>query len=346
MLLGFVVRESKLVRNKAMLANIKLLVIAVCFWTGCLMCLPGLPYDVFGFIARKLSIPTDFNVYPSNDTRIFVYPQARFNYSINNPKTCSSENVFLLIAVKTLPSHTEQRTAIRKTWGSSTREFYSTGRVKVLFIMGLESSYDNELLQQENEIHKDIIQIGFVDTFHNLTVKLISQFKWAVQHCNRARYVMTTDDDVYVNINNLLQYLQCQSPSQLFVGCMHTGAAPIRNPASKYYVMHSVYPGLYYPDYCTGSGYVLSFDALRNLYRHALYVPMLYIDDVHSGILANAVGLSPIHNKWFLCENRVSLNSYSLTHFITSHGHDPANMMDMFHITRKFHRKESPCLFV
>nr|CAB3224886.1 lactosylceramide 1,3-N-acetyl-beta-D-glucosaminyltransferase-like [Phallusia mammillata] len=334
-----------LARKRKFVANFRLLTVAVFFWTGCLMCVPGLPYDAFGFIARKLYIPTDFTVYSANDSRIFMYPSLQFNYSINNPQTCSSDDIFLLIFVKTLPSHLEQRTAIRKSWGSATSEYFSPGKVKVLFMMGLENSFDSQLLQMENKVHQDIIQLKFVDSFHNLTVKLISQFKWVVKYCNNLRYVMTTDDDVYVNTNNLLQYLLCQSPNNLFVGCTHIGAAPIRNPSSKYYVNRKVYPGLYYPDYCTGSGYVLSFDALKDLHRYAMYVPMLYIDDVHSGILANAIGLSPVHNEWFLCEDKVSLTPHSLSHFITSHGHSPSNMLEMFHIARKFHHKHAPCYF-
>ena len=47
----------------------------------------------------------------------------------------------------------------------------------------------------------------FQDTYHNLTLKTIMGLKWTSIFCSQARFVLKTDDDIYVNVELLSQSL-------------------------------------------------------------------------------------------------------------------------------------------
>ncbi|XP_054260018.1 uncharacterized protein LOC128984702 [Macrosteles quadrilineatus] len=60
---------------------------------------------------------------------------------------------------------------------------------------------------EESGIYDDIIQEGFVDSY-NLTIKSVMMLKWVQQHCSSARFLMKSDDDIYLNLPALSEALQ------------------------------------------------------------------------------------------------------------------------------------------
>ena len=40
----------------------------------------------------------------------------------------------------------------------------------------------------------------FQDIYYNLTLKTVMGLKWTSIYCNQAKYIMKTDDDIFVNI--------------------------------------------------------------------------------------------------------------------------------------------------
>ena len=179
-------------------------------------------------------------------------------------------------------------------------------------------------LSDESEHYQDLILVDFVDSFYNLTLKLVTSYRWASEYCKGAKYFMTADDDVYVNINNLLKQLDGKSYD--YVGYLHSGSSPERNYKSKYYVPVDIYPGIYYPPYCPGAGYVLSMDTLRKLYKTAHEIPLIYIDDVYTGLLAQRNNIQPVNNHQFYGERKVKDDWCYLKDFVTSHGYSPDEM--------------------
>ena len=49
---------------------------------------------------------------------------------------------------------------------------------------------------------------NFIDSYGNLTLKTMMGLKWASRYCWRAKFVYKVDDDMFVNVENLLKYLQ------------------------------------------------------------------------------------------------------------------------------------------
>lgn len=282
----------------------------------------------FTYINRSLTIPREQALSFSN-----------FHYLLDHPDKCAGKDVLLLLFVKTSPENIERRNAIRSTWGNETYIQSILGvTVRVVFALGAPhpnppkkedmpgSREDIQVrLVLEDRQHGDLIQQDFLDSFHNLTLKLILQFHWMHRRCAHARFLMTADDDIFVHMPNLVSYLQELSQrgvADFWIGRVHRGAPPIRSRDSKYYVSQEMYPWLSYPDYTAGAGYVVSRDVADKVYQATLTLnASLYIDDVFMGICANAVGVSPQEHVFFAGEGRAPYHLCIYGQMMTSHSH-------------------------
>lgn len=271
-------------------------------------------------------ISTNLTVSPEEARRF-----SEHRYLINHQQKCAGHDVLLLLFVKSSPENFQRRQAIRSTWGN---EAYVEGTlgvtVRVLFALGrhprpLDGKKLQQKLYQEDELYEDLIQQDFVDTFHNLTIKLLLQLGWKHAHCRHARFLMSADDDIFIHLPNLIDYLRevdRAGVKDFWVGKVHRGAPPIRRKDSKYYVSKEMYPWPLYPDYTPGAGYVVSSDVAARVYRASLTLnASLYIDDVFMGICANAMGISPQEHIFFSGEGRAPNHPCIYNQMMTSHGH-------------------------
>jgi hypothetical protein len=44
------------------------------------------------------------------------------------------------------------------------------------------------------------LKLFFQDTYHNLTLKTVMGLKWTSIFCPQVKFVLKTDDDIYVNV--------------------------------------------------------------------------------------------------------------------------------------------------
>lgn len=254
-----------------------------------------------------------------------------YHYLINRRHKCKVKDLLLLLMVKTSPKNTERRAAIRCTWGNETYARSELGvNVRVVFVLGVhpkesDRAQQQKQLDQEDREYGDLIQQDFVDTFHNLTTKLLLQFRWAHSYCSHAQFLMSADDDVFVHMPNLVHYLQetgRRDVRDFWIGRVHRGAPPIRRKDSKYYVPYEMYPWSTYPDYTAGAGYVVSGDVAAKVYKASLTLnATLHIDDVFMGILANVMGVSPQEHAYFSGEGKAPYHPCVYHKMMTSHGH-------------------------
>ncbi|XP_063323838.1 lactosylceramide 1,3-N-acetyl-beta-D-glucosaminyltransferase A [Pelmatolapia mariae] len=262
-----------------------------------------------------------------------------YSYLINHPEKCKGENgkslndVFLLLFVKSSPENFERRQAIRDTWGNESFVWAELGvNMRLVFAIGIhpyvEQRYKVQTaLLKEDKVYGDLIQQNFVDTFYNLTTKLILQFHWRHIYCPQAHFVMSADDDIFVHMPNLVKYLQDILRSQsgakdLWVGHVHRGSPPVRYKYSKYHIPYDLYPWPSYPDYTAGAGYVVSGDVAAKIYQATLLLnSSMYIDDVFMGICAKAMGVFPQEHVYFSGEGKAPYHPCIYDHMITSHDH-------------------------
>ncbi|XP_008979535.1 lactosylceramide 1,3-N-acetyl-beta-D-glucosaminyltransferase [Callithrix jacchus] len=267
-----------------------------------------------------------------NDTLSLKHISAgpRYQYLINHKEKCKAQDVLLLLFVKSAPENYDRRSTIRKTWGNENyAQSQLKANIKTLFALGTPNPLEGKEMQRklvmEDQKYSDIIQQDFVDSFYNLTLKLLLQFSWANTYCPHAKFLMTADDDIFIHMPNLIEYLQSLEQigvQDFWIGRVHRGAPPIRDKSSKYYVSYEMYQWPAYPDYTAGAAYVISGDVAAKVYEASQTLnSSLYIDDVFMGLCANKMGIVPQYHVFFSGEGKTPYHPCIYDKMMTSHGH-------------------------
>jgi hypothetical protein len=141
-------------------------------------------------------------------------------------------------------------------------------------------------IELENEVYDDIVQGNFVDSYRNLTYKHTMVFKWFLENCSNVKYLLKTDDDVFINTPKLVEYLKGEKPNDgmlnktdLVLCHVRNSAYPTRNEG-KWKVTFEEYSRETYPRYCIGPIILYSNDAVVKLYKGAQMAKFFWIDDV------------------------------------------------------------------
>lgn len=225
---------------------------------------------------------------PSNDETTLIDIN-NFRFTINhNP--CNKSQPLLLLLIHSAPGNVPKRNIVRETWGRQ------SANVVVLFIVGWSDQYQSQLLREDRK-YMDIIQGNFLDAYRNMTYKHVMALKWATYHCSGAKYILKLDDDVFVHIPAMVDFLKRGlSPwgARRLILCDPISTAMVkRSWRSKWRVSPLEYPGKQYPAYCAGWAILYSPDSVFMLYREAQKEPYFWIDDVHiTGTLARKVNLT------------------------------------------------------
>lgn len=249
---------------------------------------------------------------PTKD--IYEYGHLEFN-----PLICPDKGEFikLLIIITSAYSHQEARLAIRQTWGH-----YGTRRdVGIVFILGRKKNKTLEnALKEENFIYGDLIIGHFIDSYNNLTLKTISALEWVDQNCPKAKFVLKTDDDMFINVPKLMSFLdKHKKDKRVIFGRLAKKWKPIRNKKSKYYVSSGQFSAIIFPPFTTGPAYVMSADVIHELYVRALQQTYLKLEDVFTtGIVAQQLGIKRIHVNEFL-NRRIAFNPCNIRKTISVH---------------------------
>ncbi|XP_037129028.1 beta-1,3-galactosyltransferase 1 isoform X1 [Syngnathus acus] len=222
-----------------------------------------------------------------------------------SPLVCQRAKPYLITMVTSAPAHHRARQAIRDTWGGENNVMGL--RVMTLFMLGVPSDPGlAKMLIEEARQHGDLVQGRYLDSYSNLTLKTLALQNWVRRFCPQAHFVAKVDDDVLFNPSALLHLLnRSHSPyeqADLYLGRVHLRVAPARNPDSKHYVPKEAYPPSVFPDYCSGTAYVLSRSALLKISLAASTSPLSTVqppEDVFVGVCARAAGVIPTHSPLF-----------------------------------------------
>lgn len=196
---------------------------------------------------------------------------------------------FAVILIHSAPGNWHKRNVIRDTWGQK------DPRAHLYFLLGtIKSVSQQKRIQQESKMFQDIIQGNFLDAYRNMTYKHIMALKWFVYNCQKLKYLIKTDDDVFVNTPALFSFLENFADKQNFLFCFKSEGSRIkRSYRSKWRVSTKEYRGWYYPPYCPGFSIVYSADVVHQLYQKAQRTKYFWIDDVHvTGTLAQYLNIS------------------------------------------------------
>ena len=226
----------------------------------------------------------------------------------------------LAVLIFSAPGSLERRQALRDTWirDANTSEGLV---VELKFLVGIDglNESDQTLLIEERETYGDMLLFDDVlDSFTNLTIKLLKGMEWAHKHLT-FDYLMKTDDDCYVRLDKIgaaIRRLKCLR--QLFMGYFIGGAWP--RDAGKY-IETKWFMCQHYINYASGAGYVLSKEAVNMVIRYSDKLFKRYNnDDVSIAVWLAPYDLVRVHDMRldFRIDDKPACNK----HYLVSHRHN------------------------
>ncbi len=240
------------------------------------------------------------------------------------PKTemCHSET-FLVILVCSAVRNLDLRDAIRNTWGSAEQK-HPIG-IQLIFVLGNIDEQFNYLktsIEQEIKQFSDILQIDLEDNYRTLSLKTLGALNWVTQNCHGAKFVMKTDDDVFINLHNLVQDLamRVEDPMNFILGHVIQGAKPIKNRHDKWYMPDTLYRNKVYPTYLSGTAYVMSYSLVPSILQASRSETLFWLEDVYiTGILAKKSNATLVDNSKYLYKKPAGMNICKFHDIISSH---------------------------
>ncbi|KAL8124569.1 hypothetical protein AgCh_012287 [Apium graveolens] len=191
----------------------------------------------------------------------------------------------LFIGVFSTATNFKHRMSIRRTWMQY--DAVKSGSVAVRFFVGLhKGQMVNEELWKEVHTYEDIQLMPFTDYYNLITLKTLATCIFGTQVVF-AKYVMKTDDDSFVRVDEVIASLERLKVSEgLLYGLIDSSSRPQRDRDSKWYISPEEWPEETYPPWAHGPGYVVSGDIAQTIYKRYKRgdLKMFKLEDVAMGL--------------------------------------------------------------
>ncbi|KAL0857994.1 hypothetical protein Bca101_063148 [Brassica carinata] len=173
----------------------------------------------------------------------------------------SGTRITLLVGVFSTGNNFKRRMALRRSWMQY--EAVRSGEVAVRFLIGLHTNEQVNLeMWREAKAYGDIQFMPFVDYYGLLSLKTVALCILGTKVIP-AKYIMKTDDDAFVRIDELLLSLKNKPSSALLYGLISFDSSPDREQGSKWYIRKEEWPLGSYPPWAHGPGYIISQDIAK-----------------------------------------------------------------------------------
>ncbi|WKX96357.1 hypothetical protein Q1695_012647 [Nippostrongylus brasiliensis] len=154
-------------------------------------------------------------------------------------------------------------------------------------IFSIGTTNDSSVLEQiEDEAYRfgDILQADIVDSYRNLTLKMLSIFRYVVAVSSDVKAVLKIDADISWKIRHLIQFINyAVSPQKAVFYCHRV-------------VDEKEYPGDDYPTFCLGWCYIATVPALDYILYNVPSKRFFWLEDVFiTGILNCEKGASIVN---------------------------------------------------
>ncbi|XP_046366874.1 beta-1,3-galactosyltransferase 5-like isoform X1 [Haliotis rufescens] len=243
------------------------------------------PLYVFYGHQELLSSPEVFT-----PRRTIITP-LNYPFSIKSNVCPDKSSPLLLIMVLSVHDHIRERNSVRNTWGSVARDKpwpkrKLFGETKLVFLLGTHANEKlNEKVRAEAEVHGDIVMANFTESYYNLTLKVLTGYKWMKMFCPGAQFVMKIDEDSFPDIpriTNLLVSIEMQNT--IYGPLAFSESVDRKIPKAK--VSQEAYPAKWYPPHVKGNMYVMPNALALNILNVSVYFPYVNIEDAFiTGIL-------------------------------------------------------------
>nr|XP_027118560.1 beta-1,3-galactosyltransferase GALT1-like [Coffea arabica] len=254
---------------------------------------PQTNQSMYNFIQLKRERPvSNFQTSPrASIKRTCTNAYAQFisilkSHLVQPNAACQAATSLCMNAVITLLiNNFKRRMAVRRTWMQYGP--VRSGTIAVRFFVGLhKNQVVNEELWNEAKTYGDIQLMPFVDYYSLITWKTLAICVFGTQVVS-AKFVMKTDDDAFVRVDEILASLNRINVScGLLYGLINSDSHPHRSPDSKWYISPEEWPDDSYPPWAHGPGYVVSNDIAQAIYKRYRkgQLKMFKLEDVAMGI--------------------------------------------------------------
>ena len=260
----------------------------------------------------KPSIDIVNDYYPFVDFK-FVFPEI-------SPKVHTTPNILLMVLVNSGAKgdrFRKLREAIRQTWGNhgncEQRKALGDERLKdlrwlLVFVVGKagRGTNDDQLNRAEARQYNDMLIGNITDNYLNNVIKLYMGLVWASRF--DIKYILKTDDDVYVRIPRILEYLVNATFPKPFCGgaAEHNFTKVIREIGANWTISWKYYNETFYPRYNPGAFYIVSSDLLNRLFNYVHIRKPFHVDDAYIGVAMRDFGVNVTKISSFVIRTNMS----------------------------------------
>ncbi|KAG7576282.1 Concanavalin A-like lectin/glucanase domain superfamily [Arabidopsis thaliana x Arabidopsis arenosa] len=232
----------------------------------------------------------------------------------------SGTRIELLVGVFSTGNNFKRRMALRRSWMQY--EAVRSGKVAVRFLIGLHTKEKVNLeMWRESKAYGDIQFMPFVDYYGLLSLKTVALCILGTKVIP-AKYIMKTDDDAFVRIDELLSSLKEKPSSALLYGLISFDSSPDREQGSKWFIRKEEWPLDSYPPWAHGPGYIISHDIAKFVVKghRQRDLRLFKLEDVAMGIWIQQFNetikrVKYINDKRF--HNSGCKSNYILVHYQT-----------------------------
>ena len=241
----------------------------------------------------------------------FVYPEVQ-------PIIEGPRDFYLVVVVNSGAKGNEfrqRRAKIRETWASRKTCEYTNAmndtRIKdlkwtLVFVLGKAEKEENERNIEEAKKHNDMIIGDINDNYLNNILKFYMGQLWA--SLLGTKYTLKTDDDVYVRIPKIIEYLVSEgSPSRFYGGETYPNTGVARWAGGKWSISKKYFAEAVFPPFNAGAFMIISSDLLGSLINYVYIRKPFHTDDAYIGVAMRDLKVKVVHILSFDIKNNMAV---------------------------------------
>lgn len=229
--------------------------------------------------------------------------------TFRNETTGVRQKAFVVIGINTAFSSRKRRDSIRETWmpkGDKLKQLEKEKGIVIRFVIGRSFTAGGILdraVEAENNQHHDILRLGHVEGYHELSAKTKQYFSTAISKWDAAFYIKV-DDDVHVNLGALSAILaSLRAKPRVYIGCMKSGPVLAQKGVRYHEPEHWKFgdEGNKYFRHATGQLYAISKDLAMYIYNNEKLLHKYANEDVSLGSWFIGLDVEHIDDRRLCC---------------------------------------------